>query len=172
MIRALAFLRALNVGGNNRIAMRELARAFEIEGCTNVRTYIQSGNVVFDAPALGPIPRRVTNRLRESHGVDSPVILRTAEEFRAAVKACPYAPDTPRLHLCFLEGAGEPALLDPTRSPADRFTITGRDMYIVFGEGAGQSKLTNAYIDKALGTRSTMRNWNTVSAMMVLLDAS
>lgn len=172
MIRALAFLRALNVGGNNRIAMRELARAFEIEGCTNVRTYIQSGNVVFDAPNLGPIPRRVTNRLRESHGVDSPVVLRTADEFRAAVKACPYAPDTPRLHLCFLEAPGNAALLDPARSPGDRFAIVGRDMYIAFAEGAGQSKLTNAYIDKALGTTSTMRNWNTVSAMMVLLESS
>ena len=169
----VALLRGLNVGGKNRLPMHELAALFEAAGCGAVRTYIQSGNVVFQAPAAlaRTLPARVSAAILKAHGHRVPVVLRTAEELRAVGRGNPF-PDSPEiLHVAFLAGwpsAAAVAALDPGRSPPDELEVRGRELYLRLPNGVARTKLTNAYLDRTLGTTSTLRNWRTVLALVEL----
>lgn len=166
--RHIALLRGINVGGKNRLAMADLAAEFERAGCREVKTYIQSGNAVFTAPATvaKKAPALVEARLREAFGIESPVIVRTREELASVVKGVPFTggqADPASLHVAFL--AKRPAASrspDPDRSPGDAFALVGCELYLHLPNGVAKTKLTNAYLDKTLGTVSTLRNWRTV----------
>ncbi len=176
----VALLRGVNVGGKNKLPMKELAALFEDEGCGRVRTYIQSGNVVFEAsPNLAAmLPDEIADRIAERFGVRSPVLLRTADELRRVVANSPFPPADMRptaLHVLFLADVPSPervAALDPDRSPPDRFEVRGREIYLHAPNGLGRSKLTNDYFDRALGTVSTGRNWRTVTTLLAMMDES
>jgi uncharacterized protein (DUF1697 family) len=168
----VALLRGINVGGNNKLPMKELVAIFERAGCLGVRHYIQSGNVVFGArEELGRrISSLVAKAIARDHGFEVPVIVRTAAEIRKVAKANPFLrgdgdvePKT--LHVMFLADApakDRASALDANRSPPDAFAIKGREIYLSLPNGAARTKLTNAYFDAALRTTSTARNWNTV----------
>ena len=173
--RRVALLRGVNVGGKNKLPMASLAKLFAAAGCTDVVTFIQSGNVVFSASAA--IAKRLPDALAEAiegaHGFRSPVILRTAGELVAAERANPF-PGTEAVHIAFLADAPTPAAvksLDPKRSPPDRFVVRGREIYLHLPNGGGQTKLTNAYFDRTLDTVSTIRNWNTLTKLIALAAA-
>src|SRR5262249_40013143 len=102
-----ALLRGINVGGKNKVPMLELAAIFGEIGCTDVVTYIQSGNVVFRAPAslAASLPKTAARRIAEEFGCKVPVILRTAAELRAAHAENPFVArglDPNALHIMFL----------------------------------------------------------------------
>ena len=168
--RHVALLRGINVGGRNRVAMSDLVAAFSELGCTDVGTFIQSGNVVFRAPAtvLRGLAGRVTASLRAASGLEIPVVLRSAVELAAVARGNPFLArggDTRPLHVMFLRDAppvDRIAELDPDRSPPDRFQVIGREIYLCCPNGMGVSKLTNDWFDRRLGTIGTGRNWNTV----------
>jgi uncharacterized protein (DUF1697 family) len=159
MARYIALLRGINVGGKNRLAMPKLVQLFELAGAADVRTYIQSGNVVFGATAA------VVKRLPAAVGM--PMVVRTAAQWRAL--AHPFDAPREQLHVVFLAEPADPARLDPLRSLPDRFEVGGREIYLHCPNGIGQSKLTTAYFDRQLTTTSTIRNWNTVCALGELL---
>jgi len=170
----IALLRGINVGGRNKLPMEDLAAVFEDVGCLDVRTYIQSGNVVFRG---GPEPLEllaslVTERIAQRFGFRAPVVVRTAEQLRAAVEANPFlaaAPDPGHLHVGFLAELPSPeavAGLDPARSTIDRFAVRGREVYLHVPGGMGRTKLTNDWFDRQLGGCLTVRNWRTVSALV------
>ncbi|MBX7159847.1 MAG: DUF1697 domain-containing protein [Acidimicrobiia bacterium] len=169
----VALMRGLNVGGKNRLPMVELAAAFEAEGCSDVRTYVQSGNVVFAAPAgvVEGLADAVAERLRAVHGITTPVVLRTGEEIATVVGANPFlarGEDIALQHVAFLSGVPAPAdveSLDPDRSPPDEFAVVGREVYLHLPGGVGRTRITNAYLDRRLGVVSTARNWRTVLAL-------
>ncbi len=173
----IALLRGLNVGGKNRLDMKSLAAAFEGCGARRVRTYIQSGNVVFDAAptkakALGGA---VAEALRELHGLDVPVVLRTHDELRTAIAANPFRrhgeAEQKAWHVTFLAelpSKERAAALDPQRSPGDEFKLVGKELFLRCPAGYGRTKLTPAYVDKVLGTLGTVRNWATVLALAEL----
>ena len=166
----VALLRGINVGGRNKLPMRELAAIFADAGCTDVTTYIQSGNVVFQASAelAHRIPKLMTDGIAERFDLRVPVVTRSAAEFDQVVAGNPYLeiePDFTRLHVAFLaDHPTEAAVnaLDPDRSPPDAFELHGREVYLHLPNGAARSKLTNAFFDSKLGTTSTARNWRTV----------
>lgn len=166
----VALLRGINVGGKNRLLMADLAEMFARAGCADVRTYIQSGNVVFaaGAAAAGRVPRAVPAMVLERFGFAPSVIVRTGSEVAGVVAGNPFleeGADPAALHVGFLDGAPSAARiasLDPDRSPGDRFAVKGREMYLHLPNGVARSKLTNAYLDRALATMSTFRNWRTV----------
>lgn len=172
--RHIALLRAVNVGGNNILPMVELRALFESLGCSNVRTYIQSGNVVFDASTrtAATIASRAAAAIEKQFGLKTPVVMRSAAELSVAASSNPFirrGVDTKQLHLAFLAdtpSARAASQLDVRRSPGDSFELQGRDLYICFAAGAGKTKLTNAYFDSTLGTVSTMRNWRTVETLV------
>ncbi len=172
----VALLRGINVGGNNKLPMKDLVAIFEHAGCADVRHYIQSGNVVFAAPAdRGErVAKTVADAVERDHGFRAPVVLRTAAEFRAALGGNPFleGPEVdanPKaLHVVFLAerpSKDASSKLDPHRSPPDRFVLRGREVYLHLPNGVARSKLTNAYFDATLRTTSTARNWATVQKL-------
>lgn len=172
----VALLRGINVGGKNRLPMSALVELFEGAGCSEVRTYVQSGNVVFRAPArlAAGLARAIPELIAEHHGLAVPVVLRTAAEIAAVARSNPYLArgvDATRLHVAFLAArpsATAVATLDPKRSPPDEFLVAGRDVYLHLPNGVARSKLTNAWLDARLATTSTLRNWRTVQELVAL----
>ncbi len=172
----VALLRGVNVGGKNCVPMKDLAEIFAKAGCTGVRTYIQSGNVLFRATpaATEALPTRITAQIANRFGFQIPVVLRTAEQLAAAIENNPFR-EIPQeaLHLYFLAGvpdAVRAAQLDPDRSKPDTFIVQGREIYLHLPNGIGRSKLTNAYFDSKLATTSTARNWRTVLKLLELMS--
>jgi uncharacterized protein (DUF1697 family) len=172
----VALLRGINVGGKNRLPMAELSAMFERAGCRDVRTYIQSGNVVFAASpkVAAQVGAQVTAAIAKQLGLKVPLVVRTAAELAAVATGNPFLVERgelAHLHVVFLaqaptKAAGE--ALDPTRSPPDRFGLLGRELYLCCPNGMGRTRLTNDYLDRTLGTLSTVRNWNTVLALCEL----
>jgi uncharacterized protein (DUF1697 family) len=173
----LALLRGINVGGKNMLPMKDLVEIFIGAGCKDVRTFIQSGNVIFcAAPAVSArLPDEITSVVAESFGIRIPVILRSADQLRDVVSHNPFlksgaAEDT--LHVMFLAGLPSPESvdkLDPDRSAPDAFIVHGREIYLRLPNGTARSKLTNAYFDSKLATTSTLRNWRTVTKLLDLM---
>jgi uncharacterized protein (DUF1697 family) len=173
----LALLRGINVGGKNALAMKDLAALFAEAGSEDVRTYIQSGNVVFRASpdVAAGLARAIAEGIASRFGLRVPVVLRTADELRAVVEGNPYLAsgiDADRLHVMFLADEPGPdrlAALDPARSAPDAFVVRGREVFLDLPGGVARSKLTNAYFDAKLGTVSTSRNWRTVSTLLGMM---
>lgn len=168
-MRFVALLRGINVGGNHKLPMVDLAKLFLDHGCTDVTTFIQSGNVVFTAkqPPVAALEAAIVERF----GFASPIVLRTAAELQATLRNNPLGDDANKLHVAFLRDlptAAAVAKLDPNRSPGDVFRVVGRDVYFAFAEGAGKTKLTATWLDKALGTVSTWRNWRTTNRLAAM----
>jgi uncharacterized protein (DUF1697 family) len=169
-MKHVALLRGINVGGKNILPMKTLAEIFAKAGCRDVTTYIQSGNVVFSAPAavLKKLPRVISKQIADEFGHQVPVVIRSHEELAAVIRDNPYlqaGEPEKTLHVMFLAatpGAEAVAKLDPLRSPPDRFAVAGHHVYLHLPNGMGNSKLTNAWLDAKLSTVSTARNWATI----------
>ena len=169
----VALLRAINVGGTKKLLMADLRAMFEAAGCTDVRTYIQSGNVVFraEAPLAERIPALVEAKIAATKGFEVPVVTRSAAELDAVVTGSPFlaaGADPAHLHVGFLADAPTAARiaeLDPHRSPGDAFKVRGREVNLHFPNGTARSKLTVDYFDRVLGTTITIRNWRTVGKL-------
>jgi uncharacterized protein (DUF1697 family) len=174
----VALLRGINVSGRNSLPMKDLAAMCTSAGCTDVRTYIQSGNVIFRAPAkvAERFPATLSKKIKERFSYQIPVILRAAEDLRSAVKSNPFlraGEDSQTLHVAFLERAPGPdqlAALDPNRSPPDRFEAIGAEIFLCCPKGYGSTKLTNQYFDSKLETVSTVRNWRTVLTLLEMAE--
>jgi uncharacterized protein (DUF1697 family) len=175
----VALLRGINVGGKNPLPMKALAEEFAAAGCENVRTFIQSGNVIFSAPPgsdEGELSRLLCERLAQRFNYTAPLVLRANEELRAAIANNPYlalgAPEE-MLHVMFLTAtpdAGAVKKLDPDRSPGDEYQVIGREIYLRLPNGMERTKLTNAYFDAKLGVTSTARNWRTTTKLLELME--
>ncbi len=176
-MRHVALLRGINVGGKNKLPMADLVSLFSEAGCTDVCTYVQSGNVVFRAlaAALPKLPGLLARRIEERFGLQVPVVLRSAEQFRRVVAENPFleaGADPARLHVAFLADLptrSRAAALDAERSPGDAFELRGRELYLHLPNGVARTRLTNAYFDTVLATTSTLRNWRTVGNLHELL---
>ncbi len=170
----IALLRGINVGGHNKLPMKDLRVLFEGAGCNNVRTYIQSGNIVFEASnALAArVPETIGTAINARFGYTIPVVTRTAASLATAVANNPYADlDTDERFLAVAFLADEPdaaqiASLEHDRFAPDIFTVAGREIYLHYPNGVARSKLTNAYFDRRLGTVSTVRNWRTTRQLL------
>ena len=176
----IALLRGINVGGKNKLPMKDLARMFLDEGCYDVRTFIQSGNVIFSAePEVVLLLRdRIVKQIAMRYKYQTPLILRTVADFDSIVRRNPFLEKgVPQddLHVLFL--ADSPvsslvSLLDRNHSPPDEFEVRGREIYLRLSNGAGKTKLTNAYFDSRLATTSTGRNWRTTTKLLELARES
>ncbi len=175
----VALLRGINVGGKHRLLMKELAELFADAQCGDVRTYIQSGNVVFKASpkVVKGLAECIARNIEQRYGFASPVILRTAEEMAQTVRDNPFLRDgTPEksLHVYFLADLPQASAvesLDPSRSAPDAFQVVDRQVYLHLPNGMGRTKLTNAYFDSKLSTVSTARNWATVLTLLEMMQA-
>ena len=172
----VALLRGINVGGKNKLPMKELARLFTNAGCKDVQTYIQSGNVIFRASSTAAtrVPKTIANAITDEFGYTVPVVTRKADELLQIAKKNPFLEadkDPTKLHVAFLSSkpsAAKTRLLDPTRSTPDEYTVRGSEVYLFCPNGMARTKLTNAYFDSKLGLVSTVRNWKTVTKLLEL----
>jgi uncharacterized protein (DUF1697 family) len=172
----IALLRGINVGGKTVIPMPALKSSFASMGLEDVRTYIQSGNVVFSSPTgdAQSLAVAIEERIAEAFGLSTTVLLRTPAELAEIAGNNPFLDrdaDLSKLHVVFLSGPPEGnavAELDPARSPPDEFAVRGREVYLHLPNGAGRSKLTIDYFEKRLGVRATARNWKTLNKLLEL----
>jgi uncharacterized protein (DUF1697 family) len=172
----VALLRGINLGGKNKLPMKGLAAMFAGAGCREVHTYIQSGNVIFQASqdVARRVPSEIAHAIAERFGFQVPLVTRTAAEIAQVAQSNPFLqdgadPDT--LHVAFVAetpSAGKVDSLDKDRSPPDRFAVLGREIYLHCPNGFARTRFTTDYFDRRLGTISTVRNWRTVLKLLEL----
>lgn len=171
----IALLASVNVGGR-RIVMSELKALAEAMGFQNPRTLLASGNLIFRSEGVaGHIEARLEASLRERFGFDCPVMLRSADELDEIIAANPFPEaareDPGHLVLAALKAAvtaGALARLKSAITGPEQVERRGREIYFVYPDGIGQSTLTPPMVNKALGARSTGRNWNTVLKLQAM----
>jgi uncharacterized protein (DUF1697 family) len=174
----IALFRGINVGGNNILPMKELKALLENLDLQSVRTYIQSGNVVFQSEEenAARLSRKISAEIKKSHGFEPQVLLLRIEEMEKAIEANPFpeAESEPKtLHVNFLAAVPEnPDLkaLEGLRKENERFELKGNIFYLHAPDGIGRSKLA-ANAEKLLGVPMTARNWRTVSKIMEMAKA-
>jgi uncharacterized protein (DUF1697 family) len=171
---AVAFLRAVNVGGTAKVAMAELKALAEDIGLADPRTLLQSGNLVFEAggKTAAALEKLLEREVAKRLAVETDIMVRTARELKTAMERNPFRKeaknDPGRLHVHFLKApASAAAVASLSRWIKGREAVkgAGSEVFIYFPDGAGASKLTNAVIERHLGARSTARNWNTVTKL-------
>lgn len=168
----IALLRGINVGGKNIVPMKSLAGIFESAGSSGVKTYIQSGNVVFDADIRSKrqFGEKLMDRLETQFGFRPIIVLLDATELGKVIAANPYpeAESEPKsLHLSFLADPPDFSQLDGLEefaATSESFSLVGNVLYLHAPDGIGRSKLAGK-IDKALGKIATARNWRTVTKL-------
>ena len=176
----MSLLRGINVGGRNMLPMAALAGIFEKAGCSEVRTYIQSGNVAFAASSsiAKRVPRAVADAIEKRFGFRPAILVRTSEQIAEVAANNPLLTahiDIETLHVGFLDRAPDKqaiARLDPSRSPGDRFAVRGSEIYLHLPNGVVKSRLTGPYIDATLAVTSTLRNWRTVLKLAEMMRAT
>jgi uncharacterized protein (DUF1697 family) len=168
----VALFRGINVGGNNMLPMKDLAALLEALGLRDVRTYIQSGNVVFTASGTaGPLAGRIGAAVERRCGFRPQLLLLGTTELARALAANPFpeAAATPQfLHLWFLAGRparGAEAALAALAATDERFVLRGKVLYLHAPRGIGNSKLA-ARAERALGVPATARNWRTATTLL------
>ena len=174
----VVLLRAVNLGGTNRIPMAELRAALGARGFEDVSTILASGNVLLrSTEPERVVAEEVGDTIEESFGVRVPVVVRSGGELASVVGRNPFLTtgvdrDPATLHVAFLSeqpAAAAAATLDPDRSPPDAFAVDGREVYLSYPNGAGRSRLTLDYLERLLGVGGTVRNWRTVQRLSALL---
>lgn len=174
----VALLRGVNLGPHHRIGMEPLREVYQSAGLTDVRTLLQSGNVVFQTKArdLDRLAARLDAAFEAKFGFHSDVFLRTAEELHAVASACPFAGregcDPSKLAVTFLAAAPDDAArarLAAIQGIAEEIHAGARELYIYYPAGMARPQLTPAMMNKAIGKVSTTsRNWNTVTKLVEL----
>lgn len=171
----VALLRGINVGGKSILPMKDLVALLEDIGAQNVRTYIQSGNAVFQSKETNAslLSDEISAAIKERHGLEPRVLLLGAEELERVVESNPFreAESEPKtLHVFFLASVPtNPDLdaLERIRSHDERFALIDGALYLHAPDGIGRSKLA-ANAEKLLGVSVTARNWRTVCKIMAM----
>lgn len=169
----IALIRGINVTGNNMLPMKSLAALMGRLGCQDVRTYLQSGNAVFESNETNRdrLCSALTAAIQKAHGFAPRVMLLTASELRRAAKANPFpqAADNHKLvHLYFLADRASKADLQAIGACAtsgELFALKGKVFYLHTPNGFGVSKVAER-AERLLGVAATARNWRTVSALI------
>ncbi len=171
----VVLLRAVNLGGRNKVPMPELRAVLAREGYASVRTYIASGNVLLAAGKdRAAVARSVERLIAERFGVETLAIVRTPRELAAVAAAHPFGDDTSRTHVSFLAGAPEQAAAERLAEAdhgSDRVHLAGSDVYLQYPDGVQRARLSAAKLERLLGVPGTARNWRTVTALADLAGA-
>jgi uncharacterized protein (DUF1697 family) len=174
--RCVALLRGINVGSHRRVAMADLRALMSGLGYGDVRSLLQSGNVVFTTKAS---PQRVTRdleqRIEADLGVQAEVVVRTGEELAAVVERDPLgtvASDPKRYQVSFLSAEPDPSVAREIAAldfAPERCVLSGREIYAWHPDGIHNSALARLLSGPRLGVTATARNWNTVLKLLVMV---
>lgn len=173
MTTYVALLRGINVGGHKVIKMADLKRTCEAMGLGRAQTYIQSGNVLFQAEgAAEQLRQQMERQIEAAFGFSVPVVLRTAEELAEVLRNCPFAANAlaegESLYVALSPQAPSQAGIDRLlayQSERDEYRIAGREIYLLYRQSMRETKLTNTFLEQRLGVPLTTRNWQTMSKL-------
>ena len=173
----LALLRGINVAGKTRVGMSQLRDLFQELGHTDISTYLQSGNVVFNTIDRSPdqIVANLEKEIALTFGFPVTVLLRSPKDLTRVLNSNPYVqiePEPTKLHVTFLEEKPTGAKLSRLEIPVTetaRFNVSGREIFLHCPDGYGNTKLNNNFFERRLGMQATTRNWKTVTALHEML---
>lgn len=173
----IALFRGINVGGHNKLPMKELRALLDSFGYQNVDSYIQTGNVIFQTEKSDKkkIAGNISSGIENQHGFKPDVLLLELEEFEKAIASNPFpqAVAKPKsLHLMFLASPpSNPDLesLEEIKNNSERFELKDKVFYLHTPDGFGRSKLAGK-TEKALGVSMTGRNWRTVQKISEMAE--
>lgn len=171
----IALLRGINVGGNNKLPMRELVTVLEGLGLQHVKTYIQSGNVIFQRARAdrAVLSAEISAAIGQSHGFAPAILLVSMEELQQAMRANPFPEgegEPKSLHLFFMDAVPANPDLDALaalKADSERFALIDNVFYLHTPDGIGRSKLAEKF-GKGWKVAITARNWRTVSQLMAM----
>lgn len=178
MPKYIAILRGINVGGKRKIPMAGLRALFAELGFTKVKTYIQSGNVIFESEDNHAyLANETTKAIKLKFGFEVPVIIRTEEEWRSIAANNPYLKKKDiafeHLYVTFLSQTPFPSDIESIKVldfAPDGFKVIGKNIY-GYSEGPfHKSKLSNNFFEKKLNTSASTRNWKTVLKILEMLN--
>ena len=167
----VALFRGINVGGRNILPMKELALLLEENSCLNVKTYIQSGNVVFkrDNP-----PKNISSNVEKKYGFKPEILIIKGKEFLKIANDNPFSSTVGKeIHLYFCKDALKPNIekIEELKSGSEKYNIKNKVFYLYAPDGIGRSKLV-ANIEKCLGGVGTGRNLNTVNKLVEMVESA
>jgi uncharacterized protein (DUF1697 family) len=179
MITFIALLRGINVSGSNLIRMEALKTSMENIGLTSVKTYIQSGNLVFNYAEMANPELEILIKwaIERDFGFQIPVIVKTALELNNAIHNNPFINKSQiaieSLHITFLSDTPEEHLIDnlmPLKDGMDEGQIIKNNIYLFCPDGYGRTKFTNTYFEKKLKVQATTRNWKTLLKLKEIVE--
>jgi len=174
-MKYVAFLRGINVGGRTVIKMEKLRKVFSSLGFANVKSYIQSGNIVFESDETDE--KELTEKIGkavEANFFKTPVMIRSIDEIRKAIENNPFAAEQfedKYFHLVFLSEKltqEKAEMLLSNNKDTEKFAVFDREIYCLLREGVANSLLGKKYIDNKLKVSATARNWRTMQKILEL----
>ena len=174
MTGKIAILRGINVGGHRIIRMQDLKNLFVNSGFQNVRTYIQSGNVLFDTKLVSDseISAKIEKAIFKNFGFEVPVFVRSVKELEQCILENPFKNnDINKLYITFLQEEPIKENIRKTESfqfDPDKFVVSGKQVFIYCEGKFHQTKLNNNFFEKSLEARATTRNWKTILKLVEL----
>jgi len=174
----ISILRGINVSGQKKILMADLKKLYESLKFSEVKTYIQSGNVVFESDSKISdiqLARKIEKAISTKYKFEVPVIIRTKEELEKILSQNSFTKeksiDLKKLHVTFLSETPDREKMEQIKevdfSP-DQFIIKGKEIYLHIPNSYGETKLSNKFFENKLKVSATTRNWNTVNKLLEL----
>ena len=170
----ISILRGINVSGQKKIIMTDLVKLYEDLGFTDVKTYIQSGNVVFNSTkkvSNSLLVKQIEIKINEIYGFQVPVIIRTVEELSKIIASNPFKNETSEnLYITFLSNLPNSNHLENLTELnylLDEFIVIEKEIYLNVSS-YGTTKLSNSFFENKLKVTATTRNWNTVNKLLAI----
>jgi len=176
-MRCIALLRGINVSGQKTVKMTDLKKAFESLLFENVRTYGQSGNVIFDCTGAETVKlaTRVEAKVSETFGFSTNVIIRTQQELDKIIENNPLVDKADvaldKLYVTFvldIPDETDVSKLDITPGDNEKFAIVRSEVYLYCPNGYARTRLNNAMFETKLSTVATTRNWRTINKLLAV----
>lgn len=174
-MKYISILRGVNVGGQKKIKMADLELLYQSLGFQHVVTYIQSGNVLFEATVenISDIKERIEKAIETKYEFHVPVEIRTNREIGDILRNCPFgsvdlAKDGTKVLVTFLSSNPSEARISDLQKyvkPPEQLIVEGKEVYLYCPNGYGKSKLSNAFLENKLGAQATTRNLKTVTKL-------
>jgi uncharacterized protein (DUF1697 family) len=175
----IALLRGINVSGQKMIKMEELKRVLGTLNFSNIRTYIQSGNIIFETDIKDStfLEKQIFEIIFKNFGFPVQVVIRNRQELVEVYKNNPFLRNrnepVEKLHVTFLGEKPDPVHLKKIEGSSflpDEFVLSGSEIYLFCPNGYGRTKLTNQFFESKLKVTATTRNWKTVETMLKICE--
>ena len=179
MITYIALLRGINVSGKKKIKMADLRSHLEELKFKNIKTYIQSGNILFKSTETNQavLEQQIKDKIEKKYGFDVPVMVKLATDFQRVIENNPFikdeANDIKCMHITFLGSLPTQEQIDHLATynyPSEEYLLENKDIYFYAPNGYGRAKMNNNFFEKKLKVRATTRNWKTVNKLLVMAN--